>query len=457
MPSIIELYLALLSKVPKDYETPLDLVIGTRIKNEYMTYAIMKDRGSKADYIQTYRYDIIQLFDIVNSNVENNKWFVSIYLSWILHETSITLNNLNISFDVFCMFVENNLYRKIIETNRYECYGFCMSALTILDKDFLLKYNGDKKSVILKLAIEGIVTYIYNHAGMNKLWDAEIYSSYARLCDRFRCDMTMLLMTYIPYSYCYGMYEAFKCAPIECEYKLEYHMNALMMQQNQTVVAVTQDAMDASLLDAVYLGKQQFLSFTTKMLQYSIIDETDLCGIKDYIGELNLRYNAKIKKENGFENIRCIERYFQIEPYDKEGYKHPPYQRTTILCQKLLVHIGINRDECCEKELDNGEKLLSTPSISIYPQYHKEYNSYEINNSCIFFMKIKIRQDESISGIDVIGQELYTLYRDISSSGLFYDIPCIVGSWKPRFYGGMDCVHLLVGTDNDVKHNFNNL
>jgi hypothetical protein len=63
-----------------------------------------------------------------------------------------------------------------------------------------------------------------------------------------------------------------------------------------------------------------------------------------------------------------------------------------------------------------------------------------------------VRPDESINSIIVIGLQLYELYRDISTSELFFDIPCLVGQWDPQYEGGMDYMILLAGTNNDIKH-----
>lgn len=456
---MIEIYQNLLQKQPNDYLQLLDLVINARCEDNLKQCAVLRDRGAKADYIQTYTYDFATVMDIVNGNVEEGKWFSSIYFNWVLYETDSTFNNLLVSFDLFCSFVETNLYRRIIETNRYECYGFCMSTLILLDKMFLLKFYGDKKLVILKLAIEGIVSYIYYHQGKNSLWDAEMYSSYARLFDRFKADMTGILISYMlgsytEYSYCYGMYEAFMCCPTESLYKSEYHKNALMMQQNQTVVGVTGDSMDASLSDAVEFGKGQFLGFATKMLQYDLTNDYELCGIRSFVERLNASYCNRIIKEKGFEHIKCLERFFQIEPYDKYGFIKPPYKRTSINYKRLLEGIKVDEKSCSWSDNQNGERILSTDVINIYPEFHKYYDYKKIENSCIFYMHITIREDNSMKSISIVGQKLYELYLDVSRTGLFFNIPCVVGTWDAKYIGSMHLLLLLVGTEYDAINGF---
>ena len=458
---MINIYQSLLCKKETDYQELISLIKETRIENEYKTIAIKRDRGGKADYVQTYCYDIIRVIDIVNENVVQKKWFVSIYLNWLLYEIDVVKNNLSICFEVFCIFLENNLYRKIIEKNRYECYGFCLSALTLLDKDYLLNFNGVKKYTLLKIAIEGIVTYLYYHKGTNILWDAEMYSNYARLFYRFRDDMTKILLDkelelYGQYSYCYGMYEAFKCAPVECEYKLSYFQNALMMQQNQTVSMVTQDAMDVSLLDAVSNGERHFMGFTTRMLQYTLVEDFETVGLKGYIEELNAKFHERICKQKEFAIIRCLERYFQLEPYELYGYVQQPYKRTTIGFDKLLNNLNIIEESCSRCELEDGSYLYNTGIIDKLPEYNKWHDCGNTEGSRIMNIKAIVRKDLSVRSIYVVGLNLYELYLDISRTGLFFDIPCVVGMWGPKYECSLDCINLLVGTDNDVSHGSNN-
>ena len=456
-----DIYQDILQKKPEDYLPLLDLIINARCINDYKQCAVMRDRGGEVDYIQTYSYDIAKVTDIVNKNLEDDKWFPSLYLSWVLYETDATFANLRTSFDLFCYFTENNLYRRIIETNRYECYGFCMTALTLLDKVFLLNYKSiiEKEHVLLKIAIEGIVSYIYYHKGANTLWDAEMFSSYARLFDRFRDYMTMILMenqlgSYAQYSYCYGMFEACESCPVECEYKTEYYRNALMMQQNQTVVGVTNDAMDASFMKAVALGEEQFSGFTIKMLKYNITNESELNEMTQFVDNLNSAYTNRISAQNGFDRIKCLERFFQIEPYDKYGYKRPPYKRTTINYKKLLSEINVDERTCTRVNKDDNEVLLSTDILNLYPDFHQNHDYNKIKDSCINYLRITVRADESMKSISVLGINLYELYLDISRTGLFFNIPCVVGVWDVQYSGSIQHILLLVGTNYDASNGF---
>lgn len=267
--------------------------------------------------------------------------------------------------------------------------------------------------------------------------------------------MTAILMennigSYAQYSYCYGMFEAFKSCPVETSFKLEYHRNALMMQQNQTVVGVTSDPMDANLTDAVSLGEQQFLRFATKMLQYDIVKQNTLIGLINFLKNLDSAYNIRIQKESGFENLKYLERFFQIEPYDKYGYVSPPYKRTSITYDRLLNEIGVCEANCHRTQLNDGEIVISTDNISLFPKFHLHHDFNKIESTTILFIRIIIRQDKSMKSISVLGINLYELYRDVSKSGLFFNIPCVVGTWDANYSGAMHHLLLLVGTNYDL-------
>lgn len=86
---MINIYQTLLYKQSEDYIPFIDLLVKTRYSNEYKMCAIMRDRGSKVDYIQTYFYDTEQVWKLVNRFIENGQWFSSVYLSWVLYETDL--------------------------------------------------------------------------------------------------------------------------------------------------------------------------------------------------------------------------------------------------------------------------------------------------------------------------------------------------------------------------------
>ena len=90
------------------------------------------------------------------------------------------------------------------------------------------------------------------------------------------------------------------------------------------------------------------------------------------------------------------------------------------------------------------------------PEYNKWHDCGNTEGSRIMNIKAIVRKDLSVRSIYVVGLNLYELYLDISRTGLFFDIPCVVGMWGPKYECSLDCINLLVGTDNDVSHGFNN-
>lgn len=267
---LLEIYHNLCCTSEVNYEELIALTLTTRLKDRVRDVGALKDRGNRFRHYQLFSYDINKMYNLVYSHIENESFFPSMYLDWLLFEIGAITNPTGM-FYTLRLLLKDGLYQKIIEKNRYECYGFCQSILVILDL-YYPKRNGLNLLSHVKLAINGIVTYLYYHKGINILWDTELYSSYARIFDLFIDYSQTILWTngagsFPLYSYCYGMYEAYECAPIEHPYKIEYWKNVLMMQQNQTVGGVTGDAMEAKLDKAILCGKQQFDVLTISMLK----------------------------------------------------------------------------------------------------------------------------------------------------------------------------------------------
>ena len=60
-----------------------------------------------------------------------------------------------------------------------------------------------------------------------------------------------------------------------------------------------------------------------------------------------------------------------------------------------------------------------------------------------------------MKAISVVGQKLHELYLDVSRTGLFFNVPCIVGSFDAKYIGSMHHLFLLVGTNYDASNGFN--
>ena len=443
-----DIYCGLLGKQVTDYIDIVKCILQTRKEDEFALYAIMRDRGEKADYVQADKYDTSLIQSELEKLQSQGRWFYSMYLNWIINETGVLGYDLR-AFDVFASLIEKDLYRKILSDNRFECYGFSMSAVTILDKAFLLNYEDERKKVLIRLALEGICSYLYFHRGKNVLWDAEMYSCYARLFDRFRGYLTTILLDLgctpvFQYGYCFGMYQAYKCLkclPL-CKYKYDYYANALMMQQNQTVVGVTGDSMDANLHDAVSFGKKQIDHFFIKVLNGNWVENNDLCGMAKFINALNDEFKKQTDINPGLQFVRCLERYFQIEPYELAGIVEQACKKLYIPFDRLLLNLGLS-EQNCEKMEKNGVLQYYIHGLSLsYPLRAIRVNLLEPSPkiSCLW---VSMENNGSIKDIMVYGSKLHKLFLDIRKTKMFYDIPCAVCIEDK--IGGIDRLYILIG------------
>ena len=121
-----------------------------------------------------------------------------------------------------------------------------------------------------------------------------------------------------------------------------------------------------------------------------------------------------------------------------------------------MEEIGVCEANCNQRQLDNGEIVISTDNISLFPKFHLHHEYNKIISTATLFIRITIRQDKSMKSISVLGINLYELYRDVSKSGLFFNIPCVVVTWDANYPGAMHHLLLLVGTNYDIINGFKN-
>lgn len=441
----LDIYCSLLDKQVPEYLDIVNAFLQTRKEDEVTLYTIMHDRGEKADYVQADKYDTSLVQSELEKLQSQGRWFYSMYLNWIINETGVLGYDLH-AFDVFASLIEYDLYHKILSTNRFECYGFCMSAITILDKAFLFSYEDERIKVLIRLALEGICSYLYYHRDKNVLWDAEMYSCYARLFDRFRGYLTTILLDLgcIPvsqYGYCFGMYQAYECLP-PSRYKYDSYANALMMQQNQTVVGVTGDSMDANLHEAVSFGKRQMDHFVIKVLNEDWVENNDLCEVSKFIIALNDEFKKQKDMNPGLQFVRCLERYFQIEPYELAGIVEQACKKLYIPFDRLLLNLGLS-EQNCERIEKNGVLQYYIHGLSLsYPLRAIRVNLLEPSPkiSCLW---VSMENNGSMKDIMVYGSKLHNLFLDIRKTKMFYDIPCAVCIEDE--IGGIDRLYILIG------------
>lgn len=438
-----------------------------KMQNSTRVYAIMLDRGRKADYIQMPDYEVNQVNILVQSWKLNKKWVDSIYLNWLMYEIENDINKIPTFFSFLFDLLEDSSFIVVLSKNDFECYGCCMSLYTIIDKIYVLHDNTfyyneicDTRIKLINLALLSSLMYLNYHKGKDQVRDAEIYSCYARIFSRFKEDMPVILMEaedfgiHFWYYYCWGMANAMTSIPIEYGTRDDYRKSSLMMQQNGTVAAVTGDALDdASWGDAIYYGgilsvqlyKSLIRFFTENKFSLSIEDRRKIYTLVDVF----LHHNEDSKSLN---NIRCIARYYQLEPYSVFGKIERPYLAPQISYKRLLDNWGDNLKFSIEKDTDKqfGGYVVTVEDLHLYPKLHVFFTAKEMENCLIYSCIIETDNSYNIRFVRLYGMNLYPIKLDVSRTNLFYNIPCSVALYENYLALNQSLV-LIVGTDYDLR------
>ena len=133
-----QIILELIRKSPETYIAFIRQIVNFRRSDITRTYAVMHDRGRKSDYIQTYEYEFNQIELLVDTYRDTGKWFDSFFLSWFVNEIENEPKHLIENYEFLLRMLQEPTFIVVLRENDYECYGFAMSILTILDKIFLL-------------------------------------------------------------------------------------------------------------------------------------------------------------------------------------------------------------------------------------------------------------------------------------------------------------------------------
>lgn len=451
-----------LSKQSQDsYIEFVKQTIGFRKSVVTRTLAIMHDRGRKCDYIQTYEYEKNQVNMLVDTYKDIGKWFDSFYLNWFINEIENDPNLFFKNYGFLLKMLQAPTFIVILKENDYECYGFAMSILVLLDKIFLLREDtvwsvcSTLRIKLLNLAFLSTLMYLNYHKGKDCVRDAEIYSNYARLFDRFREDMPIILVNCgdfgIKYWYyfCWGMFEASNAIPYEYDdAKYDYLQSASMMQQNGTVVFVTGDSLDASLNEAVSEGGRLSAMIYKKLLDDATKGE--LIFVQEDINCLQTILSAFAKKHEelgSLNSIKCVSRYKQLTPFSIFGKEECKYNLPEIHYSKLIGQIleGTNIEPSIERCNDGQSFRVSATNIRFYPNYYTDaWRENKTDDSVIITCVIITDSKYNIKSIYVKGLHLHSLKLDIERSSLFCGVPCAVTLFDQDF--GLDALHLLVGT-----------
>ncbi len=441
-----------------------------KIHDSTRVYAIMRDRGRKADYIHLPDYEVNQIEILVQSWKMNQKWVDSIYLNWLLYELENDINKLPTFFSFLFDLLEDSSFVVILSENDFECYGCCMSLYTIIDKILVLRESSfyhdinDTRIKLLNLTLLSSLIYLNYHKGKDLVRDAEIYSSYARIFDRFKDDMPVILIKaedfgiHFWYYYCWGMFNAMTSIPIEYGTKDDYRKSSLMMQQNGTVAAVTSDALDASWGDAIHDGGIFSVQLYQSLIKFVMENRFSLTNDDrrkiNTLVDIFPQQNLDIKSLN---NIRCIARYYQLEPYSVYGRIEQPYLAPQIPYKKLLDNWGEDLKVSIEKNYDErlGGYVVNVEDLYLSPKLHGFFTMQEMTPSCVIYSCMILTDDSyNIRFIKLFGMNLHPIKLDVSRTSLFYNIPCSVAMYDGKLPTTQN-LFLVIGTDNDMKHGLN--
>lgn len=461
-----------LSKRPhQPYITFLKQAIGFRRSDATRTLAIMHDRGRKSDYIQTYEYEVNQIRLLVDTYMDTGEWFDSIYLNWFINEIENNPSQLLDNYSFLLKLLQEPSFIVVLSENDYECYGFAMSILTILDKIFFLRHDStwnnssSLRIKLLNLAFLSCLMYLNYHKGKDCVRDAEIYSNYARLFDRFREDMPVVLMECGDFSirywyyFCWGMFEASHSIPVEYDCaKEDYMQSALMMQQNGTVVFVTGDPLDASLKQAVSTGESLSVMVYKKLVENvakgeMILSQSDIISLQNIMSA----FIKKHEKLGSLNSIKCVSRYKQLMPYSffgKEECKHHPPE---IHYSKLVDQIthDTNIQPSIARTSDGRGYIISVKDLWYCPNFNTDaWRENRYKDCVIFGCHITTDKYYNVKSIYIYGLHLHTLKLDIDRSSLFCGVPCFVTLYD--HIGSLDTLNLLIGIKDAIQHGYSN-
>lgn len=464
-----QIILELIRRSPETYIAFIRQIVNFRRSDITRTYAVMHDRGRKSDYIQTYEYEFNQIELLVDTYRDTGKWFDSFFLSWFVNEIENEPKHLIENYEFLLRMLQEPTFIVVLRENDYECYGFAMSILTILDKIFLLhedpawNHSSSLRIKLLNLAFLSCLMYLNSHKGKDRVRDAEIYSNYARLFDRFREDMPVVLMENGDrsirywYYFCWGMFEASNAIPFEYDgAKYDYMSSALMMQRNRTVIFVTGDSLDASLDQAVSAGGKLSVIVYSEILKNVSkgnfnITQDDICVLQNIMSD----FIKKHEELGSLNSIKCVSRYKQLTPYSVFGKEECKYKSPTIHYNKIVYQIthGTNIQPSIERASDNCGYVVSVNNIHYLPDFHTDaWRKNQSERSTIHGCRLTTDRNYNIKYVLLHGLHLHTLKLDIERSSLFCGVPCVVTFYAQEC--GLDKLCLLIGTKDAIQHGY---
>lgn len=444
-----------------------------RILKRNRTITLLNDRGRKERYVQVFDYD----YNLVSKLDNKYRSFNSLYKNWCLYEAynSIYLIDRLLINQLF------NISPTTIIESEEECWGALMISLSIMDKFVVLNYEIEEDRLALYRNLEWMMikicyilfaVYLRFHNNKDILRTSECHINRARLTDRYSSDRLggrhstpssgFAIGTFVPsvqcnpvlakFLYIYDMQYASSCFPIDCDYiygeeKYDYFASSLMMNTNQTVVAVVNDSFETPLNDILKIGegisfemiekcnnligqlifdihsyKQTFESFVTLIFKYNR-------DFKSFRTDYELHETTKINNfkslKSPLESIRCLSYSHQMESYTTFGKVFPSFIPIHFHIDTLIQNIRnqVGNVEIHEKNADDfdGYKYY-LDGFSAHPYILPSI--IPLTEDCHFYSVIILTDMEKhIIGISCKGFGFKYLSQTLNKTHLFYGIP----------------------------------
>lgn len=447
-----------------EYDAFIREIVKMRHIDRVHNLALVRDRGRKPSYFQDYAYQVVEIDRLINSLKQCNIWFDSIYLNWLLYETCNDQKEINKYFSFFVNSTQCGSFLDLIQINRYECYGAFMSCMVLLEKHYILDFDGFFRTFLFKIAIMSGYTYITYHCDKDPVKSAEIYSNYARLFDLFKFDIFGVVRDYVSfgiveYIYCYGMYNAYYYMPNHHPrlIKDDYRTSAFMMYSNFTTDHVTREGLEASFQESINLGFEMSKNLYEKLIDNFSVDQTlghGLITILDIFNDLCSKVIIKTNQDVKSFDIRIFDKYNQIESYREFGIIDFPYQKTRIHYQQLLDNLKINTNGIHKENVNRSGSIITIDPYPYLIEYSLPYNSKKAKDSSIQWLKIHINNNEELYFIEVFGLNIYEFFLDVNRAQSFYGIPGKASNFVKNAIGMVSRFSIFVGTEWDFEHGF---
>ncbi len=464
----IDSFLLFLSEHPNYYNELLGDFINCRSTSKNSIILIPNDRGQKFSLSRDFLYeqDRTWMFTIIHGSINSfyKNWLVAYGLGF---SSSLIVVKPSLSA------LLNPKALRLAVANSYENYGICMLCFEILNALFLLPEKKKEEFLdltysLLSLTFLYSLSYITKHKNFDCLKSADIFSNIARMVDRFRSYIPVILLNVEivnglnMYLFIWAMQNACRCLPPECsEYKISFFQSAQMMQQNQTVVGVNNDPLENNILECEIIGRNEasqiLEKFSNRFVSRQLISTENESHISEQLQGLYFYYsgvhtvnNTTQSREHICNNSKCLNRFFQIEPYSDYQLVQTPHYPVYYSYHTLLRNMGLD-EEVLNVNKKNGSTGKELWLLDLYYNIFQtdDYNDITFKKSnesipWILYMVLSVDENDNLKSIYLKGNNLYSLKKYLDWHLLFFNIPCKLSSYDFSNRLGEDTMLLCI-------------